>query len=304
MVTRLKTWIKAARPRTVLLSLSGVLMGGFLAAPEPSFDPVSLTVAALTAMLLQILSNLANDYGDFKKGLDNIHRAGPQRTMQSGALTEWQMRKGLFFTAILTLVCGGLLIFVFAHLTWHELVVFAILGILSVAAALCYTLGKRPYGYRGLGDLFCFLFFGWAAVAGTFYLVTKKLDITILLPASTIGLLSVAVLNINNMRDFENDKANGKNTLAVKLGLKKAYRYHVVLIVLPFVGLSVFLWLRHGSWFTYAFWLLFPLFFDDLRSIHQTLETGVPDRLLPKQVVQTFLLTLVFGSLFVMAWWN
>lgn len=304
MGIKLKTWLKAARPRTVLLSLSGVLMGGFLAVPEPLFDPVPLVLAALTAILLQILSNLANDFGDFKKGLDTVHRAGPQRTMQSGELTERQMCAGILVTAILTLVCGGLLIFVFAHLTWCELTAFIVLGILAVASALCYTLGKRPYGYRGFGDLFCFLFFGWVAVAGSFYLTTKALDTTVVLPATTIGLLSVAVLNINNMRDYENDKANGKNTLAVKLGLRKAYLYHIFLLVLSFVGLSVFLWLRHCPWFTYGFWLLFPLFFNDLLSIRASLETGVPDRLLPKQVVQTFLLTLVFGTLFVVAGWN
>ena len=168
-MANLKTWIKASRPRTVLLSFSGVLLGSFLAinqVPEPVEGPflwLTLLFCALTAVLLQILSNLANDYGDFKKGTDGEKRVGPQREMQSGAITEKEMKLGLAFTAALCLVSGALLIFVFAKLSWQELAVFAALGIGAVLAALLYTLGKHPYGYRGLGDLYCFLFFGWAA---------------------------------------------------------------------------------------------------------------------------------------------
>ena len=277
------------------------MMGGFLAATEPLYDPVPIFLTALTAILLQILSNLANDYGDFKKGLDDAERTGPQRVMQSGELTEKQMRRGITVTAILALVSGAFLIFVAAHLTWRELAVFAVLGLGAVAAALLYTLGKRPYGYRGFGDLFCFLFFGWVAVVGTYYLASKTFDLTILLPATAVGFLSNAVLNINNMRDYENDKAKGKNSLVVKLGLKRAFIYHVILIVEAFLCLSIYLWLKQAPWYTYAFWLLFPLFLMDLITIKKTFESGCPDRLLPKQVVQTFLLVLVFGVLLVIA---
>ena len=298
---KIKTWLSAARPRTVLLSLSGVMMGGFLAAREPLYDPVPIFLAALTAILLQILSNLANDYGDFKKGLDNAERTGPQRVMQSGELTEKQMRRGIMLTAVLAWVSGAFLVFVAAHLTWRELAVFAVLGLGAVAAAMLYTLGKRPYGYRGLGDLFCFLFFGWVAVVGTYYLASKTFDLTILLPATAVGFLSNAVLNINNMRDYENDKAKGKNSLVVKLGLKRAFIYHVVLIFGAFLCLSIYLWLKQAPWYTYAIWLLFPLFLMDLITIKKTFESGCPDRLLPKQVVQTFLLTLAFGLLFLLA---
>ena len=297
-----KDWIAAARPRTVLLSLSGVMMGGFLAAATGFFYPVTAALCALTAILLQILSNLANDYGDYKKGTDNAHRTGPQRTLQSGALTEQQMWWGIVVVALITLLSGGaLLLLAWFHLSWKELIVFGVLGLAAVAAALCYTLGKHAYGYRGLGDLFCFIFFGWVAVAGTFYLAANRFDPLVLLPATAIGFLSVAVLNINNMRDCENDKAHGKNTLVVKMGLKRAFAYHVFLIVGAFVCLTVFLWLKHVPWYAYAFWLLFPLFFMDLMTIRKTLETGVPDKLLPKQVVQTFVLTVVFGVLLLTA---
>ena len=192
-----KTWIRAARPRTVLLSFSGVLLGGFLATtkvPEPVEGPtlgLTLLFCTLTAVLLQILSNLANDYGDFKKGTDSAKRVGPQREMQSGAITEKEMKHGLAITAGLCLISGAL-IFVFAQLSWQELAVFAVLGIGAVLAALFYTLGKHPYGYRGLGDLYCFLFFGWAAVAGTYYLATKNLDFSVLLPASAMGFMTAS----------------------------------------------------------------------------------------------------------------
>jgi 1,4-dihydroxy-2-naphthoate octaprenyltransferase len=153
-------------------------------------------------MLLQMLCNFANDYGDFKKGVDGAHRVGPQRELQSGEISEKEMRKAMAVVAAICLISGALLLFVFAGLTWKELAVFAALGIGAVLASLLYTLGKHPYGYRGLGDLYCFLFFGWAAVAGTFYLATKQLDFSVLLPASAMGFLSNAVLNINNMRDI------------------------------------------------------------------------------------------------------
>lgn len=292
------SWLRAARPRTVLLSFSGILMGGSLAFAENSAsNPWILLFCALTAITLQILSNLANDYGDYKKGVDNAHRTGPQRTMQSGALTERQMRNGIVVTAFVALVFGALLIFVFARLTWLELAIFVALGVAAVLAAMLYTLGRHPYGYRGLGDLFCFLFFGWVAVAGTFYLSTRIIDVTVLLPATAMGCLSNAVLNINNMRDHDNDKASGKNSFVVKIGLKRAFVYHVCLIVVPFLCLTVYLLLKQAPFYQFAFWLLLPLFLKDLFDIKRSLNDGVPDILLPKQVRNTFLLALAFGIL-------
>jgi 1,4-dihydroxy-2-naphthoate octaprenyltransferase len=216
--------------------------------------------------------------------------------MQSGAITEKEMKLGLALTAGLCFVSGALLIFVFSGLSWKELSVFAALGVAAVLAALFYTLGKRPYGYRGLGDLFCFLFFGWAAVAGTFYLATKTLDFTVLLPASAMGFLSNAVLNINNMRDYENDKASGKNSLVVKLGQKRAFVYHCFLIVGAFVCLAVYLVLHHAAWYAYLFVLLFSLFLKDLIAIKKT-PSELLDPFLGRQVKHSFLLVLVFGLL-------
>ena len=292
-----KTWLKAARLRTLLLSFSGVLLGGFLSfstGPSTSSGALVVFFCALTAMLLQILSNIANDYGDFKKGTDGTKRVGPQREMQSGNITEGEMQKAMVFTGMLCLLSGGILIFFLAHLSWQELAVFAALGIGAVLAALLYTLGKRPYGYRGLGDLYCFLFFGWTAVAGTFYLATKSLDFSVLLPASTMGFLSNAVLNVNNMRDMENDRTSGKDSLVVKLGLRKAFVYHCLLIIGAFVCLSVFLILKNAPFYAYVFWLLFPLFLKDLIAIKKT-QPKLLDPFLGRQVKNTFLLVLVFG---------
>ena len=301
-----KTWIRAARPRTVLLSFSGVLLGGFLALDQLRSLSLSkgrpylvILFAALTAILLQILSNLANDYGDFKKGTDGAKRVGPQREMQSGAITEKEMRLGIAVVSALCLLFGGVLIFILARPTWQELAVFAALGLGAVLAALLYTLGKRPYGYQGLGDLFSFFFFGWAAVAGTFYLATKALDFSVLLPASAMGFLSNAVLNINNMRDMENDRASGKNSLVVKLGLKKAFVYHCLLISGAFICLTVYLILHHTAWYSYLFWLLSPIYIKDLVAIKKT-TPELLDPFLGRQVKHSFLVVLVYGLLLVL----
>ena len=304
-----KTWIRAARPRTVLLSFSGVMLGGFLAARLATngklFYPSPILFAAITAVLLQILSNLANDYGDFKKGTDSANRVGPQREMQSGAISEKEMKWALVIVSGLCLLSGFLLLFVYyiakvavvPHYRFLFVLSFFIaLGIGAILAALFYTLGKHPYGYRGLGDLFCFLFFGWAAVAGTYYLSTPWFDFSVFLPASAMGFLSNAVLNINNMRDVENDRASGKNSLVVKLGLKKAFVYHCLLIGLAFVCLTVYLVLHHAAWYSYLFWLLSPLFVKDLIAIKKT-KPELLDPFLGRQVKHSFLLALVFGVL-------
>lgn len=296
-----RIWIKAARPRTLLLSLSGTLTGGFLAATTTSPHFLPMILAAVTAMLLQVLSNLANDYGDFKKGLDDHDRVGPRRVLQSGELSESHFLRGIITTALLCALSGAaLLLSAWPHLGWKTIAVFAMLGLLAIAAALLYTLGKRPYGYYGLGDVFCFLFFGWVAVAGTYSLATAGFDYLVLLPASAIGLLSTAVLNINNMRDYANDKAKGKNTLVVRLGLRKAFVYHLMLIVGSFLCLTAFLWLKRAAWQGYVFWLLFPFFIHDIHVIRLSLESGVPDRMLPRQVIFTFLFTVVFDIIVIL----
>jgi len=302
----LKTWVRAARPRTLLLSFSGVLMGAFLALSQPAYYILPLVLAALTAILLQVLSNFANDYGDYKSGVDGENRVGPQREMQRGDITEKGMRKAIALTGVACLLSGLTLLVVSfvvraADISRQQLLVemavFAVLGLGAVLAALFYTLGKHPYGYQGLGDLSCFVFFGLAAVGGTCYLATPQCPWYVLLPAAAMGFLSNAVLNINNMRDHDNDKANGKNSLVVKIGLRNAFYYHCFLIIGAFVCLTLYLVLNHAAFYNYAFWLLFPLFLKDLITIKKSIYTGVPDLLLPKQVRNTFLVTVLFGVL-------
>ena len=297
-MAKLKTWIKASRPRTLLLSFSGVLLGAFLAiakVPEPVEGPTfwfTLVFCALTATLLQVLSNLANDYGDFKKGTDSAKRVGPMREMQSGSITEKEMHRGIAVVSALCLLFGGILIFVLARLTWQELAVFAALGLGAVFAAVLYTLGRHPYGYRGLGDLFCFLFFGWAAVAGTFYLATKTLDflsnsnafsgIQMMFLAAWVIALALLVVGLVRWCAPKRDDC--------------AFLYHCLLIVGAFVCFTVFLILKHAPVYAYMFLWLFIVFFKDLRAIKNTQPEQL-DPFLGRQVKHTFLLVVVYGVL-------
>ena len=296
MAGNLKMWFLAIRPRTLVLSLAGTLVGGFVALSEGSANIGAWSLCAVTAMLLQALSNLANDYGDFEKGVDNAERVGPKRPLMKGQLSAAQMKKAIVVTTVLALLSGAVLVFWVSRLNIYELTFFALLGLAAVAAAMLYTLGKRPYGYRGLGDVYCFIFFGIAAVFGTYYLTAHQANWAVLLPAAAMGFMSNAVLNINNMRDAENDRLNGKKSLVVKIGQKNAYIYHVALIVSAFVCLVVFAVMSGKPLWSYAFLLLFPFFVKDLVGIKKTPPEQL-DPYLGKQAVKTFVLALAFGLL-------
>lgn len=230
--TTLSAWIHAARPRTLPLAISGIVSGNMLARFYGRFDPVILVLSLLTALWLQILSNLANDYGDFIKGTDNQNRIGPTRALQSGKISVNYMKIALLVCVLLSLSTGiPLIIIGTQNLNWLTGLFFFFLGILSIAAAIFYTIGKNAYGYRGLGDVFVFLFFGFIAVKGSFYLQYKTLEWPVFLPAIAIGLFSTGVLNINNMRDRENDRATGKITLAVRIGKTGSIIYQNLLML-------------------------------------------------------------------------
>ena len=197
----MKHWIQAARLRTLPLSLSGIILGGFLAEKNEVFNGLIFLFSVLTTIGFQVLSNFANDYGDGVKGTDNENRVGPERALQSGAISPKQMLKGIYLTVALTLVVALVLIYVsFGVENFAYSVVFFFLGIASIAAAIKYTMGTNAYGYSGLGDIFVFLFFGLLSVVGSLFLYTKNVETTTFLPAFTIGFLSAAVLNLNNMR--------------------------------------------------------------------------------------------------------
>lgn len=237
----MKNWIQAARLRTLPLSVSGIILGSAYAQYMGFFDWKIFVLAILTTLGFQILSNFANDYGDGVKGTDNETRIGPERAIQSGAISVKQMKNGIILTSILTFLIAVLLIYVsFGKENFFYSILFLVLGIASIVAALKYTMGSSAYGYRGLGDAFVFLFFGLLSVLGSYFLYSKMFDWTLVLPACAIGLLSTGVLNLNNMRDEISDRASNKNTLVVKIGGKKAKMYHFVIVILALIFLVIF----------------------------------------------------------------
>jgi len=241
-MTKQKAWIEAIRPRTLPLSLAGILFGSAIAFKSGAIDWVIFSLSISTTLLFQILSNLANDYGDGVKGTDNHERVGPTRAVQSGMITHQQMKSAVILTAVLSFLSAAVLIYfgtqaMPAPVLWT----YAGLAVLCVLAAITYTVGKKAYGYHGLGDLMVFIFFGLVSVLGVYSLYTKTFDWNNLYPAATIGLLSVAVLNLNNMRDYASDKKAGKNTLVVKMGIDYAKLYHTVIVLLALAFLVLFL---------------------------------------------------------------
>lgn len=228
----MKPWIQAARLRTLPLAACGMLTGISLAHfAYPESSVLTIVLLFSTAVLLQILSNFANDYGDFTKGTDNAARIGPERALQSGSIKAPQMKRALYITGVITFISGTALILtsLAMEFIWYILG-FLLLGIASIAAAIRYTVGKSAYGYRGLGDIFVFIFFGWVSVLGSYFLLTGAIQWNLLLPASAIGLFSAGVLHMNNMRDVENDTASGKKTWATHLTLSQGKLHQTLLI--------------------------------------------------------------------------
>ena len=233
-------WLSAARLRTLPLSISGIFIGSFAAFTSNNFNFYIFLLAIATTISYQVLSNFANDYGDGVKGTD-LNRVGPKRLVQSGLITPKEMKKGIIITSIVSLSLTVLLVSISFEGSPLHIVLFLILGILSIFAAIKYTVGSNPYGYLGFGDLFVFIFFGLTSVLGSNFLYTTKFNSSLLYPALTIGLLSVGVLNLNNMRDIQNDKLVGKKTMSVRMGLKNSKFYHFFLISISIISMILFL---------------------------------------------------------------
>jgi 1,4-dihydroxy-2-naphthoate octaprenyltransferase len=235
-VTTFKHWMTAFRFRTLFLSFSCIGAGLACAYIFGELHwPIAISTL-LTALFLQILSNLANDYGDSIHGADSKFRKGPQRAVQAGFISSKQMKTGVILFSILSLISGIMLLFFsFPIIGLTAIITMFVFGILAIAAAILYTNGKRPYGYAGLGDISVFLFFGLLAVIGTSFLQLGEFKEEIIQPAIVFGLLSVGVLNVNNMRDIHSDKLAGKNSIPVRIGLKSAKFYHLILIVLAII---------------------------------------------------------------------
>jgi len=237
----MKHWIEAARVRTLPLSVSGIILGCFYAMSQTVFNWKIFFLAITTTLLLQILSNFANDYGDGIKGTDNADRIGPKRAIQSGNITPQAMKRAMFITVILTMASAiALIYFSFKEDYLVFSLFFLTLGALAVASAIRYTVGNTAYGYRGYGDLFVFVFFGFVSTLGISFMYLKEVHPILILPAAAIGFLSVGVLNLNNMRDEASDKKVGKNTIVVKIGGKKAKIYHYFLVITAMVLVLVF----------------------------------------------------------------
>ena len=261
---------------------------------DGQFNSTVFVLALVTTLFLQILSNLANDYGDFVKGTDNDDRVGPDRTMQSGLITKDEMIKAMWMIALLCSVFGVWLIYEGTlGLDLKKAWLFAILGLTAMGAAVKYTTGKNPYGYAGLGDVFVFLFFGWLGVIGSYFLHAHSLNWELLLPASSIGLFTTAVLNINNMRDHEADAKSGKNTLVVRIGLDRAKGYHQALVY-GGILLGLVYVIPSKQYTHYLFLIAFPLFFGALQEIKYRTDFQNFDPFLKKQAIGTFIFSVLF----------
>ncbi len=290
----LSTWLAASRLRTLPLALSVVLVGQALALKNQKFDAIICSLALLTTILLQVLSNLANDYGDFKNGADNQNRIGPSRAVQSGLISPSGMRKAVIFLSFAAFLAGiGLLVAARNNITQQHFFILIGLGIVAIAAALFYTAGKRPYGYAGLGDVSVFLFFGLLGVIGNFFLQVGFLRLNIFLLAFAFGAFSVMVLNLNNMRDINNDAVAGKKTIPVRLGSAKAKMYHFGLFAFALISLIIYAIESYRFPFVWI-WPLFSLIFvPDLIKIARITEPAEFDPFLKKTAIKTFLLSVI-----------
>ena len=294
MKNNLKIWVQAARLRTLPLSVSGIIMGNALALSHNDFSFIIFLLSILTAIAFQIVSNFANDYGDGIKGTDNEQRIGPKRVLQQGLLTSKNLKRGILVSVLVSIILSIALIY--ESLGVDKLlfsVLFILLAIGAVAAAIKYTVGTNPYGYSGLGDLFVFIFFGWVSVIGSYFLQINSIDLSIILFATTFGLLSVAVLNLNNMRDIENDFNSSKITLAVRLGGYKAKIYHYFLIsiaiILFFIGIG-----EQPLLIKTIYTLVFVPLFLHLYRVFNVKEPKQFDPELKKLALTIFFISIVF----------
>lgn len=294
-MTLVKVWLNAARPRTLPLSVSGILVGTAMASMYIETNYLIFFLAILTTIGFQVTSNFANDYGDGVKGTDNENRIGPKRVLQSGLLTPKALKNGIILSVIVNLVLVVCLLYVsFGRDTIYWGILFLFLGGFSIWAAIKYTVGDSAYGYKGLGDVFVFVFFGLLGVLGSMFLYVKMIPLVSILPAISIGLLSVGVLNLNNLRDIESDKLSGKNTVVVKMGFKKAKGYHALLLVISFVCICFFVLFDFVNYAQLICLVAFIPIFIHLRFVMKTTNPKLLDPELKKLALSTFLLAILF----------
>ncbi len=290
-----KVWLSAFRLKTLPLAFSCIIMGSVLAFKTGSFNLPVFLLALFTTLSLQVLSNLANDYGDAVKGTDNENRIGPPRAVQSGLISKENMKKGVVVFAIISLVSGLALLYISFEVININFIGFVFLGLLSIAAAIKYTVGKNAFGYMSLGDLFVFLFFGWLGVIGVYYLYTHSFNIYALLPATCVGLFSAGVLNLNNLRDIDNDKMSNKITIAVRFGNVNARIYHLILLVVAWLCQIVFVSIKGESAWEWLFILSFPIFLLNAKKVMNHKEAKELNPSLKQLALATFLFTILYS---------
>lgn len=288
--------MKAARLRTLPLSLSGIIVGSAMAVPLGLFRWNVFLLALLVTVGLQIISNLANDYGDGVKGTDNADRIGPERAIQSGEISPEEMKKAIIGTAVITFLLALLLIYAaFGTENWQFFLLFIVLGLLSIYAAIRYTVGENPYGYAGYGDLFVLLFFGLLSVCGSYFLYAKMLSFSVFLPALAVGLLSTGVLNLNNMRDVKSDEKAGKRTLVVKIGLEFAKYYHLYILFSALLLSLVYVLWTNRSPYQYLFLLAYVPIGKHMYFVWLNQKEADFDPELKKLALGTFFFALLFA---------
>lgn len=293
----LTSWVSALRPRTLFLAVATTISASGMAYSVGRFNMLICLLTMLTATMLQLLSNLANDLGDYQHGTDTTgQRLGPMRAMQSGAITLPEMKRGIYIAIVFSLIIGGVLILEAARfMSMYYIGAFLVLGIASIVAAIKYTSGTNPYGYKGLGDVFSFIFFGPVAVVGTYYLHVHIFSFQPWLPAIGMGLFTAAVLNINNMRDMVNDNKSGKMTLAIKFGRLGSRRYHAVLTVVGIICFIVYAFLYCSEWYQYLYFLLLIPFLVILNNIYKIEVDKDLDPYLKYTSMSTFFLAIIFS---------
>jgi 1,4-dihydroxy-2-naphthoate polyprenyltransferase len=293
-MANLNIWISAFRLRTLPLAFSSIFMAAFLAAVNEKFDASILLLCLLTTLFLQTLSNLSNDYGDSISGVDNSDRLGPVRAVQSGKINLIQMKRAMIICSLLAFLSGIILIIYVFNGAWVQMFIFFMLGLLAIAAAVKYTVGERPYGYRGLGDVFVFIFFGIIGVFGSYYLFDTTINYVFLLPAFSCGFLSVGVLNVNNIRDMDSDRKAGKKSVPVRLGRQYAIYYHALLLMLAFLSALIFVIIMKLSFYSYTFLLVTPLYYRHFIAIN-SMDSSYLDPELKRLALSTLLFVILFG---------
>lgn len=294
-MSKVKAWLSAARLRTLPLSISGIVVGTAMANNQGYFNLAIFILALFATTGFQVTSNFANDYGDGVKGTDNEFRIGPKRTFQSGLLTRQELKTGIILSILLNILVVGFLLYLsFAGHPIGYLLIFLVLALASAWAAIYYTVGTKAYGYKGWGDLYVFCFFGLVGVLGSMFLFTKFITIEAILPAISIGLLSTAVLNLNNMRDHESDKKAHKITLVVQMGIAGGKVYHYSLLLLAFAAMLGYVSYRFNSWLNILCLLAFiPVFFH-LQTVRKIKNPVDFDPELKKLALSTFLMAILF----------